>query len=439
MRTRLKSATVLAAVSVGTLGLAACGSSSHSTSNTTASAATSGGTTGTTAAAPTGSTLAFGTVESVTGSPGATGRITAATDILDAWAKQVNASGGLDGHQVKIYATNDNADPAQAKADLTTLYKQDHVLAIVGEDASSTEPGWKAQIDSYKLPVIGGTAYSANWFTDPNFYPGTATVVSNVWGEVYAAQKAVPGAKMASLLCSNSSVCQGAVSIQSAAAKQLGVPVVYNQTADAAAASYTPQCLAMKEAGANVIEPQGINDVNLIRDCKQQGYTPVVITENYDPLPSQIKANPSLLAGLVGPAPAFNPGQEFPQTMGYFNLLKAYAPQYLPGGSQYGANPQGAVDAYVATQIVTQALTNAGVTASTPVTSATLVQGLSKFHNETLGGISPPLTYGNGTAPNPQIYCFYEYKTTSTLPYFQEIPANTLQLYCQPPGTPTGS
>ena len=428
----IRSASVLAAISVGTLGLAACSSSSHSSSPPA-----NGGSTG---PAPSGSTLAFGTIESQTGSAtGGSARQTAATDILNAWAKQVNASGGLDGHPVKIYALNDNADPAQAKTDITTLDQQDHVLAIIGQDAASTEPGWKAQIDSYKLPVIGGTAYSANWFTDPNFYPGTTTVITNVWAEEYVAKTAAPNPKIASLLCTNATVCQAAVPIQEAAAKQLGVPMVYNQTASSTAASYTPQCLAMKAAGANVIIPAAINDVNLIRDCKQQNYHPVVVTENYNPLPSAILANPSELAGLVGPAPSFNPGQEFPQTAGYFNLLKAYAPQYLPGGSQYGANPIAAVDAYVAAMIVTKALTDAGVTASTPVTRATLVQGLSMFHNETLGGISPPLTYGNGTAPNPQIYCFYEFKTIATSPYFQEIPPNSLQLYCQPPGTPTGN
>ena len=60
-----------------------------------------------------------------------------------------------------------------------------------------------------------------------------------------------------------------------------------------------------------------------------------------------------------------------------------------------------------------------------------LIRGLSMFKNETLGGISPPLTYSNGTTSNPQVLCFYLYKTVNSQAGFETIPPHTLSLSCQ--------
>jgi branched-chain amino acid transport system substrate-binding protein len=393
--------------------------------------AVSGGSAGA-AGKASGTPIVIGQIETQTGAPGATGRITAATDVLKAWAKWTNAHGGVSGHPVSVISLNDNADPAQAKSDLTTLVEQDNVLAIVGNNASSTEPTWGPYILAHKTPVIGGTAYSLNWFTNPYFYPGTTTVVSNVWAQPYAA-KQLGGTKIASLLCSNSSVCQGAQALIAAGAKQLGLPIVYNQLADANAVSYTPQCLAMKASGADVVVPAGVNYVSFIRDCQRQNYRPLVITTNYGPTPAAIAANPKQLAGLVGPAPAFPPFEQFAATKAYFQALAKYAPQYLPGGSTYKSTTlQGGVDAWVAGQIFAKAVANANVGASATVTREDVIRGLSTFSNETLGGITPPLTYSDGTKPNPQIKCFYLYKTANTKAGYVMVPKNKLKLYCQP-------
>jgi branched-chain amino acid transport system substrate-binding protein len=391
----------------------------------------SAGSAGAASSKPTGTPIVIGTIETQTGTPGTTGRVTTGTDIMKVWAKWTNAHGGVSGHPVQVIALNDNADPAQAKTDLSTLVEQDNVLAIVGHDASTTEPTWGPYMLAHRTPVIGGAAYSANWFTNPMFYPATTTVVSNIWAQVYLAKQLVKNPRIAYLLCLTT-VCQGALPIEAAAAKQLSIPIVYNQTADSAAVSYTPQCLAMKAAGANVVQPD-VNNVLFIRDCQRQGYRPLVIATNYGPIPSNILANPKQLAGQVGPAPAFPPFEQFPATKAYFSALKAYAPQYLPGASAYvNTNMQAAVDAWVAGQAFAKAIANAAVPASATVTRADLIRGLSMFKGETLGGITPALTYGDGTTPSPQVKCFYEYKTVNSKVGYVTIPPHKLVLTCQP-------
>jgi len=379
---------------------------------------------------PKGSPLLIGALETQTGAAGATGKITTATDTLAAWAKWTNAHGGIAGHPVKVTVLNDKADPAQAKADLKELVEQDNVLAIVGSNATATEPGWKDYVDSQKVPVIGGTQYSANWFTDGLFYPVTTTVITNIWAQMFAAKNAGK-TKLAALTCSNSTVCQAAVPIIKSAAVDNGVDVVYNQLADANAVNYTPQCLAMKDAGATVMSPQGVNNVTLIRDCDRQNFHPLIITTNYGYNLQQLQTTPQLV-GLVGPSPQISPYNQYPATKDFFSAMKKYAPAYAPGGKQYinGAMLP-AIAAWQAGQVFAMGIKKSGATSSSQPTRADLMKGLSTFKNETLGGSNPPLTYTDGTTPNPQVKCFYLYKTGKGK-YIDYKQGSVPKLYCQP-------
>jgi len=414
----------LTATAIGTVGLVAGGPVA-----------------GAAAKAAKGTPLVVGLIETQTNSaicPSC--HVLEATDTLKGWAKTVNAHGGIAGHPVTLIVLNTASDPGTAQSDLATLQAH-NALAIVGEDASGTEPTWKTTINKDGMPVIGGTDYTTAPLTDPLYYPGTTSVIANVWGELYAVKKEVKNPKYASLLCSTSSVCVAAKTLDILSAKSLNIPFVYNQTAGATATTYTPQCLAMKSSGANVIGPAGINDATLVSDCNRQGYKPVVITENEDATPAQIKAAPTL-NGLLGPAPSFIPDQAFPAEKPYFAMLKKYDPSLLPGGRQYDSTyyEVASTDAWVAAQIFQKAIENAKVPAKTAVTRADLIKGLSMFKGTTLGGISPPLTYGNGKAPNPPTLCFYLYKQEASFKgTYQPIPKNKLQYYCEPAkDLPTG-
>jgi branched-chain amino acid transport system substrate-binding protein len=381
-------------------------------------------------AASSGKEIVIGQIENQTGGT-VQGKTTVATDALAAWAKWTNAHGGINGATVKVISLDDKSDPAQTKSDLKELVEQDNVLAIVGESAAATEPTWSEYIQQQQVPVIGGAGYSANWFTNPMFYPGTTTVVSNVWAQMYAVKNANKN-KVASLLCSNSTVCQGAQPLVTAAAKDLDISIVYNQLADANAVSYTPQCLAMKDSGAQVVSPQGINNVTLIRDCKRQSFNPLIITTNYQYTIDQLKATPDF-NGLIGPSPSFSPYNQYPANKDYFAALKKYASAYAPGGKQFnnsGMLP--AINSWVAGEIFKKAVENAAVAKGTAVTRPDVVKGLSMFNGESLGGIVPPLTYSDGTKPNPQVKCFYLYKIAKAS-YTDYLGADkTPKLYCQP-------
>lgn len=51
--------------------------------------------------------------------------------------QQINANGGIDGHQVKIVAKDDASDPQTAVSDAQSLVSSDHAVALIGGTASS--------------------------------------------------------------------------------------------------------------------------------------------------------------------------------------------------------------------------------------------------------------------------------------------------------------
>ena len=403
----------LASVAVA-FALGACSSSSKKSTTTT----TGGG-----AAAPTGTTIVIGQLETQSGPAGNTkvGQTT-----LDAWASWTNAHGGLNGHPVKVITKNDNADPAQAQTALNSMINDDHIVALVGQNASATEPTWVNLMVSSKIPVIGGPAYDTAWFTKPYFYPTTTSVPTTVYGEIYAAKNA-GGKALASLLCNNSTVCLGAVPLFNAAAKDLNMPVVYNQTASQTATDYTAQCLAMKASKADTVIAF-VNNQLLANNCKQQGYNPTYIGAESSITQSQLQATSSF-EGLTGPSSSFPWWQEFPQTSEFFDAMKTYAPAYAPGGSQYESQASGVLSSVFSSGVVfANAMKNAAVAADQPVTSADVVRGLAMIQNSTNGGYTPVVSYGDGTTPSKYVPCFWLYKVVNA----KYTSINGLSTTCEP-------
>jgi branched-chain amino acid transport system substrate-binding protein len=141
---RLRAGAALA-VLVGALMLAACGSSNSSSSTASstsgASSATTAATTASTAASTstsscgpkpgvkaTGTPINIGTID--TKQPGTD--FSDGPNMINAYFACVNANGGVNGHQLKLYVIYDQTQPAQITAAAHKLIQQDHVVGIVG-------------------------------------------------------------------------------------------------------------------------------------------------------------------------------------------------------------------------------------------------------------------------------------------------------------------
>jgi branched-chain amino acid transport system substrate-binding protein len=377
---------------------------------------------------PDGTPLVIGQIEAQTGVAGATGEITTSEDTLAAWAKYTNANGGINGHPVEIKVIDTKSDPAQSIAAVRDLVESEKVIAIVGS-GDANQGTYADYLGQKKVPFIGGAIYTTETFAKPMFYAVGTTVVSTVWGETYAAKNTGKVKKLASLLCSNSTACSGARGLVLAGAKDNGIEVVFDQTADATATSYTPQCLAMKASGAESVLPF-VNNELLARDCARQNYKPIWLGSETSITPDQLEATPDF-EGLVGPTSVFPWFQEFPATKGFFEGMKKYAPEYMPGGDKYGTTGQTKSYAWASGEVFKKAIENANIAADATATSADVVRGLSMFKGETLGGASMPLTYNDGSVPNPQIKCFFLYEVKDG-EYVVTGSEDKLEFSCQP-------
>jgi branched-chain amino acid transport system substrate-binding protein len=379
-----------------------------------------------TASSAKGTPIVIGSIQDETGAAGGTGSLTQGADTLNAWTEWTNAHGGINGHPVKLIVLDSKNDPAVGLADAMTLVQSDHAVAVVGI-GGATDQTWAPYLLAQKVPVIGGQQIDAEWFTNAMFYPVGGTVISDIWGIEKAA--ALEGVKKAGvLLCTSTPACAQAEPLFKADATSVGIDLVFDSAASATQPSYTAECLAAKQAGAQAMAAF-VNDVVLARDCARQNFKPKWQNADGGPGGSTIASSPAL-GNAVGSSDHFLClGPQTAQIAQYTNVMKKYAPQWLPGGKKYASGTDADCAEFEAALAFRQAIVNADVAPKATVTTADVIRGLSMFKGETLGGYAPPLTFGNGTAPNTQEKCVYLYKWKGT----KFIPLEGVTKYtCQP-------
>ncbi|MFI5052912.1 MAG: ABC transporter substrate-binding protein [Acidimicrobiia bacterium] len=376
-------------------------------------------------AGPTGTPLVIGYIGSETGGAGGVSS-TQGRDSFDAWVKWTNTHGGINGHPVKAYYANDKSDPAVALSAVKDLAENKKVVAIVGQSVSNVGT-WASYAKDQNLPVVGGTSIDATWFTNQMFYPVGATVLSQIWGQMAAA--AAAGAKRVGvLLCTEVAACQGARAIFKAQATANGLTETYDAVASATQPSYTAECLAAKDAKVQAFAAFVPLPV-LSRDCARQGFHPKWINANDLPPRTAIKAAPELgrTVGAGGHWNCMGPAQ--PATKAFNAAMNKYHPEYMKGGKLYDQQAEVLCSTWDAGMAFKKAIENANVAATATATRQDVIKGLAMFKGETLGGFSGPLTFNDGTVPNPQQKCVFLYKWQGTT--FVPVPKNSTYT-CQP-------
>ena len=114
-------------------------------------------------------------------------------------------------------------------------------------------------------------------------------------------------------------------------------------------------------------------------------------------------------------------------TPSFFEALEQYHPDYLNGKkvlTQISSITWSSAEVFArAMQIATRSNDNPG--------RQDLIKALATFKDETLGGLVPPLTYGDGTSANPQVKCFwYVELVAKPKPHF--VSPYGMKTVCQP-------
>lgn len=362
------------------LFIAGCGSSAKSGTPASSGSGSNG--------TASGSTIKIGNIASYTGplSAGAKG----AQDFVNAWAKDVNASGGINGHKVQLVVNDDAGNAATALTAVRDLVQQEKVAAIVGEN-SYVDATWAKAAEAAGVPVIGGNSLDISMESNADFFPSGTTVVAQFYGVTKIAKRAGP--KLAILYCAEAPVCKQADLILKYFTPILGMGE-FGQSVSASAPNYTAPCQAVKDFGAQSIVYGQVGPIALriAQACASQGLKSQIVETAGVPNDDWLKEPAVQGERNVEPlAPPFD--QSSAGTKAYNDLLTKYnltgnaADQYAFAGLQLFA---AAVKA------------NKGA----DVTAASLKAALYSMKGETLGGLVPPLSFKQGK-PN-SVNCWFE-------------------------------
>jgi branched-chain amino acid transport system substrate-binding protein len=367
--------------------LAGCGSSSDSSSKdgvTPAAASTTG------AKAATGTPIVIGTICSCSG-PFASS-VGSQPKVVEAWTKYINANGGINGHPVEVKLEDDGGDASKSQRLIRKLVEQDHIMALVAEQTPAFDSLWADYITKKGVPVVGGTPFTPPMMSNPNFFPAGGNYPSMVWGLANVTKQAGKS-KIAVLACAESPFCANyAKQIAGVAAAVVpGVKVVYQTKIAATTTNFTSQCLAAKSAGADTMYVGHAGTVvqQVVGQCAKLGYKPLQIQAGGDVI-NAWSSDPNLegVKALQFNLPLHDETAE--GTKAFHAAVQQYTPD-LEKASNYADN---SLISWTGFQLFAAAAKAGKIEPGS--TGEDVKAGLYALKDETLGGISPPLTFVKG-------------------------------------------
>jgi branched-chain amino acid transport system substrate-binding protein len=318
---------------------------------------------------------------------------------VQVWTAAVNAKGGIDGHPVKQIVTDDGGDPARYKAALRRLVETDKVVALVGNPDALTGYAGVDYIKEKGVAYIGGDG-GGDWFYNTPFHfpqgPVGATLAEAEVRDAAAYGRTLGKKKFGTIACTEADICRVLDRVWNDKAAQYGLEPVYRGRTSLVQPDFTAECLAAQREGVELLEVGlDTNSVGrLAASCARQGFKPIfgypagIAKDNQ-------QADPNL-EGARSTLPTFSWIQnDSPATQEYQDAMRRF-------GKSLGPQTAGHSGGWTAAKLFEQGV-RAGGTAG-PVTVASVLAGLYTFKNETLGGLTAPLTFTAGQTA-PRVLC----------------------------------
>lgn len=220
---------------------------------------------------PTGTTYKIGAVLSASGPAAPLGQPEQRALML--LEKQVNESGGIDGHPLKIIIEDDASDPAKASTAVTKLITQDQVPAVVGSSTTGATLAMVPVVEKEMVPLVcmaAGTKITSpvnKWvFRTP---PTDSMAIQKVLEYLKNDLKVT---KIAILHDANAFGTGGADELQ-AKAPEYGVEVVARESYGSADTDMTAQLTKVKQTDAQALVVWGTNPgpASIAKNMQQLG------------------------------------------------------------------------------------------------------------------------------------------------------------------------
>jgi ABC-type branched-subunit amino acid transport system substrate-binding protein len=310
---------------------------------------------------------------------------------VQVWVAAVNAKGGIQGHPVKQIVADDGGDPARHKAELRRLVEQENVLALVGNPDALTGYAGVDYIKEKQVPYIGGDGGGDWFYATPFHFPQGAVGVTLAEAEIRDVGlfgKAHNKKKLGTLTCTEADICRVFDKVWNEKAAAYGLEPVYRGRTSLVQPDFTAECLAAQRQGVELLEVAlDTNSIGrLAASCARQGFRPsfgfpaglAKETQQEDPN----------LDGARSTLPTFSWLQnDSPAAMEFQDAMKRYGKNLLPVTA-------GHTGGWTAGKLFEKGVLAGG--AAGKVTRATVLAGLYSLKNETLGGLTSPLTFAAG-------------------------------------------
>lgn len=338
-----------------------------------------------------GSPVKVGSVGSISGVAGVV--LAPVVQGLQVWANYVNDKGGVNGHPVELVVVDDGGDPARHRAAVQRLVEEG-VVAFVGNAESITGAPSVEYITQKRVPVVGSDTGSP-WFydTSPMYFPqASSSLLPYVVATHAAADVAIPEGKRkwGIVACTEAQVCEDAYNDGPAVARKAGLEPVYRARASLAQPDFTAECLAARNSGVQILNiALDQNSVDRMADaCSRVNFRPIFSLIGTSTLPRHA-VNPNL-DGTISGTVVFPWFQDNTESTKEFQAAMA---RYLPKADVANGHAVG----WTAGKLFERAT----VDLPEPPTREAVLRGLWSIRDDTLGGLTLPLSFTENQPSRP--------------------------------------
>ncbi|WP_235498291.1 ABC transporter substrate-binding protein [Frankia sp. R43] len=367
--------------------LSACSSNGGGSHAGSDSSALDGGVSGTVNAP--GTPIKVGVICMCSGVFGAS--VVGASEVAQAWAKNVNATGGIDGHPVDLDLQDDQGNPGTSTTIAQKMISEGVavILNLTGFDAA-----WATNVAAAKIPVVGGIYQDSIFGTNPYFYPTGQSQASAI-ASVASVAKQAGARNLGVLYCAESTDCQQIVGHLKTAGQRVGVPEVYSAAVAATAPNYTAQCLAAQQAKVEAIVFAGDakTAARIGSDCDRQGYAPTFLMQGLG-YSKEFREATGFGKSLWMPFPMLPYFADVPAMQKMNAAVDKYYPDLRAGDDVIWA--QLGAQTWAAGILIEHAVKASGADTSATVDAATMLKGLNSIKGDDLDGLTSPLTFTAG-------------------------------------------
>jgi branched-chain amino acid transport system substrate-binding protein len=338
---------------------------------------------------------------------GIAGPITgSAPPAMAAWAKDVNARGGLACRQVQVLTRDDGGDPTRSAAIVNDLVKREGVVAFVAPLTILSASGFVPAVEKAGVPVVGGSTVSDAWFSSPWFFPDGVSPMDLSIGVVrHGVERGKT--KLGVLYCVEASACtNGLKLIRDKAAAAAGATLVFDAPVSVTQPDFTAQCLNAHKAGVDqlLLAVDGASMGRVARSCASVGFKPLISTiaaalSNGQARDTTLRSFGVVTANSTAPWTQ----NDTPGLRDYHRAMKRWLPTAEPDGTS--------ISTWTSAKLFETAL--AAAPRSGALTAAAVLAGLGTITKQTLGGLTGPITFTPGQKHATSNGCvFYQLLTT---------------------------